>query len=77
MVLSTIINWNSPVSVLRVLVVFFFQFQYNILQANNGDPDQMLRSVTSCLGLHYLPMPHKKDASHIWVNGTISTVAPC
>ena len=35
--------------------------------ANSGDPDQTPHSVASDLGLHYLPMSHKKDARHIWV----------
>ena len=34
------------------------------MQANSGDPDQ---TPHSDLGLHYLPMSHKKDARHIWV----------
>ena len=37
------------------------------MQANSGDPDQTLYSVSSDLGLHYLPMSQKKDARHIWV----------
>ena len=37
------------------------------MQANSGDPDVMLHSMASDLGLHYLPMSHKKDARHIWV----------
>ena len=37
------------------------------MQANSGDPDQPPHSVESDLGLHYLPMSHKKDASNIWV----------
>ena len=37
------------------------------MQANNGYPDQTPHSVVSDLGLHYLPMSHKKDANHIWV----------
>ena len=37
------------------------------MQANSGDPDQTPHSVESDLGLHYLPMPHKKEARHIWV----------
>ena len=35
------------------------------MQANSGDPDQMPHSVVSDLGLHYLPMSHKKDARHV------------
>ena len=41
------------------------------MQANSGDPDQTLYSVASDLGLHYLPMSHKKDARHIWVKNAI------
>ena len=37
------------------------------MQANTGDPDQTPHSVESDLGLHYLPMSHKKDTSNIWV----------
>ena len=37
------------------------------MQTNNGDPGQTPHSVASDLGLHYLPMSHKKDARHIWV----------
>ena len=37
------------------------------MQANSGDPDQTLHSVASELGLHYLPMFHKKGARHLWV----------
>ena len=37
------------------------------MQANSGDPDQKLHSVAPVLGLHYLPMSHKKDVRHIWV----------
>ena len=37
------------------------------MQANSGDPNQTPHSVASDLGLHYLPMSHKKDAGHIWV----------
>ena len=29
------------------------------MQANSGDPDLMLHSVASDLGLHYLPMSKK------------------
>ena len=37
------------------------------MQANSGDPDQTPQSAASDLGLHYLPMSHKKDARHILV----------
>ena len=32
-----------------------------------GDPDQTLRSAASDLGLHYLPMSHKREVVLIWV----------
>ena len=41
---------------------FIFKFSKNILQANSGDPVQTLASG---LGLHCLPMSHKKDSAHI------------
>ena len=41
------------------------------MQAKSGDPDQMLHSVASDLGLHCLPMSHKKDARHTWVKNAI------
>ena len=37
------------------------------MQANSGESDQTPHSVASDLGLHYLPMSHKKDARHIRV----------
>ena len=36
------------------------------MQANRGDPDQMPHSVVSNLGLHYLPISHKKDTLGIY-----------
>ena len=50
---------------------FLFEFLYKIMQANSEDPDQMPHSVASDLGLHCLPMSHKKDARHIWVKNAI------
>ena len=41
------------------------------MQANIGDPDQTWHSVASDLGLHCLPMSHKKEARHIWVKQPI------
>ena len=61
---------EQPISVLRDVWWYFsflFKFLYKIMQANSGDPDQTPHSVASDLGLHCLPMSHKKDASHIWV----------
>ena len=37
------------------------------MQAISGDSDQTPHSIASDMGLHYLPMSHKKDARHIWV----------
>ena len=45
-----------------------FIFILFILCANSADPDQMLRSVASDLGLHCLPRSLKRDARQIWVN---------
>ena len=44
-----------------------FKFEENTLYANSGDPERTPRSVASDLGLHCLPMSHRKDARHIWV----------
>ena len=41
------------------------------MQANSGNPDQTPHSVASDLGLHCLPMSHKKDARHTWINNAI------
>ena len=49
----------------------FIQVLLEIMQANNGDPDQTPHSVASDLGLRYLPMSHIKDARHIWVKNAI------
>ena len=38
------------------------------MQANSGDPYQTPYFVAPDLGLHYLPVSHKKDARHIWIN---------
>ena len=35
--------------------------------ANPGEQDQKLHSAASELGMHYLPMSHKKDAGVKWV----------
>ena len=41
------------------------------MQANSGDPDQTPHSVSSDMGLRYLPMSHIKDARHIWAKNAI------
>ena len=40
--------------------IILFKFEWNSQSANSGDPDQMPHSTASDLGLHYLPMSHKK-----------------
>ena len=37
-----------------------------VVNANSVDPDQILHSVASDLGLHCLPMSHLWDARHKW-----------
>ena len=50
------------------MVLFIFIQSYYILYANSGYPVQTPRSEASDLGLHCLPMSHKKDSRLIWVN---------
>ena len=38
------------------------------LFANSGDPDQMLHSAVSDLGLHCLPITHLEVSRLQWVN---------
>ena len=72
------INWRSPFVSRDVRLYFFIFIQILIenyaskqwrprSEAKSADPDQMPHSLASDLGLHYLPMSHKKDAKHIWV----------
>ena len=54
----------------RGVSLYFFQILlelFNILLANSEDPDQTPHYAVSDMGLHCLPMSHKKDARHIWV----------
>ena len=55
------------------MVLHFYSNFNRTFCSNNGDPDQKLHSVTSDLGLHCLPSPHKKDAGLIWVKKFINT----
>ena len=50
-------------------MVFFIFIQVLIVNyaSKKWRPDQTPHSVASDLGLHYVPMSHKKDARHIWV----------
>ena len=51
-----------------VFFIFLFNFRYNCLLANSGDPDQPSHYVASDLSLHCLPMSHKNDDRLILVN---------
>ena len=42
------------------------------MQANSRDPDQMPHFAASDLGLHYVPIPHKKNTRHIRVKNAIN-----
>ena len=44
----------------------FIQILIDPYVSKSGDPDQTPRSVACDLGLHGLPMSHKKDARLIW-----------
>ena len=54
---STVICWTSPfvISGVSGLSIIFF-FGWEILLANNVDPDQVPHDVASDLSLHCLPM---------------------
>ena len=45
------------------------------MYANSADPDQTSRPSASDLGLHSLPLSHKRDARLIWVK-TLHTTIP-
>ena len=46
----------------RSEIKFLFHFSKKFLAANSVAPDGTPRSAASHLGLHCLPMSHKKDA---------------
>ena len=46
-----------------MLFFILIQILIEFLQANSGDSDQTPHFAASDLGLHCLPMSHKKDAS--------------
>ena len=61
---------DQYISIIRVVGFFFpflFKFNRTFCKKNGGDPDQTQHSVVSDLGLHFLPMSHKKDTRLIWV----------
>ena len=65
----TVIDWASPFSFSWLFcgILHFIQILVDTYVSNSGDPDQTPRSVASDLGLHGLPMFHKKDAWSIGV----------
>ena len=62
---------DQSIPILRVVGRYFFIFiQFLIIEysvSNSGDPDQTPHSPASDLGMHCLPMSHKKGARRIWV----------
>ena len=61
---STLFSRKSPFPILglfgSVFFLFFFKFYLITLQANSEDPDQTPHDAVSDLGLHCLPMSHKR-----------------
>ena len=59
--LSTLKLWNGPFSMEEVSVLFFiiiiFFIEINVINANSEDPNQMLHSVASDLGLTVCQCP--------------------
>ena len=67
---TCLINWLSLFPILG-LSGGIFSFLFKILMelsTKSVDSDLMLQHATSDLGLHCLPMSHKKDGRLIWVN---------
>ena len=65
MKLSTFIKWNSPLSSSGLLCVVFHSYSnYNRTSYKQTVEKQI---VASDIGLYYLSMSHKKNASLIWV----------
>ena len=62
---------DESISVLRV-VGWYFSFLFNFFK-KYADPDQTPHSAASDLGLHCLPMSHKKDARLICVKAAALT----
>ena len=53
-----------------MILIFLFHFSMKFLLAKRIAPDGTPRFAASHLGLHYLPMPHKKDSRLKRVNCT-------
>ena len=69
---SCLISLNRSISYIKhfwldFIITIFCRILY-IINANNVDPDQMLHSATSDLGLHNLPMVLLWNARLKWVN---------
>ena len=54
-----------------MVFLIFIQILIEHTVANSGDPDQMPHLVASDLGLHCLPMSHKKDAISVLIWGNM------
>ena len=68
--ISHLIDWNSRFlfkGVLGGIFHFYSRFYRKLCKQTVETLTRQLHSVASDLSLHYLPMSHKKDASHIWV----------
>ena len=65
MYLPTLISRMSPFPILSGVGQYFSFFSN--LYANSEDPDQTPHYAVSDLGLHCLPLSHKKDIGLIWV----------
>ena len=61
--LPTLVSRISQLPILGLLSGIF-SFLWSIC----GGPDQTSLFAAADLGLHFLPMSHKKDVSLIWVN---------
>ena len=53
-------------SIFILRVVFYIFMEHSVCKQWRGD--QMPHSAASGLGLHCLPMSHKKEARLIWIN---------
>ena len=60
---------EQSISVFREVRWYFIFIQILIEKyaSKQYDPDQTPHFVASDLGLHYLPMSHKKDARRMWI----------
>ena len=71
MELLTIIHWNSPFLFSKMFGGIFHlnsNFNRTFYKQTVEKNNQSSHSVASDLGLHCMPMSHRKDARLIWVN---------